>query len=62
MNNIQEYCVRVKHSVKCYIIIINTEFMFENYLTDLPNALKYIVCKLRTVGETGASSNKIKKK
>ena len=23
--------------------------MFENYLTDLPDALKYIVCKFRTV-------------
>ena len=36
--------------VKCYNYRwFNSNFMFEKYLIDLPDALKYIVCKLRTV-------------
>ena len=36
--------------VKCYNYrLFETEFIFENYLKDLPDALKYIVCKCRTV-------------
>ena len=35
---------------KCYNYrLFRTEFIFEKYLIDLPDALKYIVCKFRTV-------------
>ena len=35
---------------QCYNYrLFKIEFMFENYLTDLPDVLKYIVCEFRTV-------------
>ena len=44
---IQKWMSDVDIGVKCY----NYRFMFENYLIDLPDALKYIVCKFRTVND-----------
>ena len=36
--------------VKCYNYrLFKNEFMFKNYLIDLPDSLKYIVCRFRTV-------------
>ena len=47
---IQKWISDIDIGVKCYNYrLFNTEFIFENYRVDLPDALKYIVCTFCTV-------------
>ena len=49
---IQKWRSDVDTGVKCYNLrLFRTEFMFENYLTYLPDALKYIVCKFSNANQ-----------
>ena len=52
----------VDTGVKCYAYrLFKTEFTFENYSTDLPDALKYIVCKFHIVNHKLPIETRIKR-